>query len=101
LFWAGEHASSLANLQRRLLWHCGMDYQRQWRCCCHLNFFLLLLLICIGIDDEKAVLKVNRAEDEVELNLVQNQMLELNSGVFGTFFWELKLKLTPKVTQKR
>jgi hypothetical protein len=22
----------------------------------------------------------------VELNLVQNQMLELNSGVFGTFF---------------
>jgi hypothetical protein len=27
------------------------------------SFLLLLLLICSGIDDEKGVLKVNRAEE--------------------------------------
>jgi hypothetical protein len=36
LFWAGEHASSLADLQRRLLWCFLMDCQRPSRCHCHL-----------------------------------------------------------------
>jgi hypothetical protein len=64
LFWAGEHASSLADLQRRLLWHCGMDCQRQLLLSSE-SFLLLLLLIC----SEKGVLKVNCAEEIVEPNV--------------------------------
>jgi hypothetical protein len=56
------------------------------------SFLLLLLLICSSFGDKKGVLKVNRAE---ERGGVRNQMLELNQGVFGTFF-ATKTKTKPK-----
>jgi hypothetical protein len=86
LFWAGEHSSSLANLQRRLLWYCGMDGQQH--CHCHPYCYL----ICGNIGDEKGVLKVNRAEERGGTKF----SLEPHVGTKSHRIWYCFLKLKPK-----
>jgi hypothetical protein len=96
LIWAGEHSSSFANLQRRLLWYCRMDCQLS-----SVLFLLLLLLICSSIGDENGVLKVNRAEERGRTKFSSELNVGTKSGSIWYFFLELKLKPKPKKTQKR